>query len=190
MPALPEHAKPEKPVPKTRTSASRLLPLLLVLFSLCLLSTGSGRSVSSAAQDQRSGDEIWGIADRTTLGARVEQASPRAYQVVELHEDALSRVLASVPMEFTEAARSVQVVVSLPMPDGSFARFRIEESPVMEPALAAQFPEVKSYRGQGVDDPTATARFDWGPNGFHAIALSANGTAFVARYTADDERNY
>jgi Metallo-peptidase family M12B Reprolysin-like/Divergent InlB B-repeat domain/FG-GAP-like repeat len=179
----------------------RLLPLLLIVFSVCLLLTGSGRSVSgnvsrvvsigsSPTQDPKSRDEIWGIADRTNLAARVELASPRAYQVVELHEDALSRALANVPMEFTEAARSVQVVVSLPMPDGSFARFRIEESPVMEPTLAAQFPEVKSYRGQGVDDPTATTRFDWSPNGFHAIVLSANGTVFIARYTADDERNY
>ena len=194
-------AGPRQPVPKKMTSGSRLLPLLLILFSVCLLSTGSGRSVSgsvspsvsigsSAAQVLRPGDEIWGIADRTTLKARVEPASPRAYQVVELHQDALSRALANVPMEFTEAAKSVQAVVSLPMPDGSFARFRIEESPVMEPALAAQFPEVKSYRGQGVDDPTATARFDWSPNGFHAIVLSANGTVFIARYTADDERNY
>ena len=58
----------------------------------------------------------------------------------------------------------------------------------MEPALAAQFPEVKSYRGQGVDDPTATTRFDWSPNGFHAIVLSATGTVFIDPYTADDKR--
>jgi hypothetical protein len=60
----------------------------------------------------------------------------------------------------------------------------------MEPALAAQFPEVKTYRGQGVDDPTATTRFDWSPNGFNAIVLSATGNAFIAPYTADDKRNY
>src|SRR5438105_14963382 len=129
MQAVPEHAETEQPVPRKITSGSRLLSLLLILFSVCFLLTGSGRSVSgkvspvvsigsSAAQDQRSGDEIWGIADRTTLKPRVELASPRGYQVVELHEDALSRVLANVPMEFTEAAKSVLVVMSLPMPDG------------------------------------------------------------------------
>jgi hypothetical protein len=189
-------------VPNQKTTfPGRLLPLLLILFSVCLLAIGTGRSVSGdvnrmasavspARQDQKSGDEIWETVDRSTLKARVESASPRAYQVVELHEDALSRALANSPMEFTGAAKSVQVVVSLPMPEGNFARFRIEESPVMEPALAAQFPEVKSYRGQGVDDTTASTRFDWGPNGFNAIVLSVNGSAFIAPYTADDKRNY
>ncbi len=191
-----------QPAPNQMTTfRRRLLPLLLIMFSVCLLSTGiekrvSGNvssvasSVSSTTQDQKSGDEIWEIVDRSTLKPRAESASPRAYQVVELHEDALARALAGAPMEFTDAAKSAKVVISLPMPEGNFARFRIEESPVMEPALAAQFPEVKSYRGQGLDDLTATARFDWGPNGFNAIVLSANGSVFIARYTADDKRNY
>ena len=60
----------------------------------------------------------------------------------------------------------------------------------MDEALAAQFPEVKSYRGQGLDDPTATARFDWSPLGFHALVLSANGSAHVEPYTTGDTRHY
>jgi Metallo-peptidase family M12B Reprolysin-like len=184
--------------PKQRvTSRSRLLALVLILFSACFLPTGSGRSVSGDAsreistrsfptQDRTSRDEIWEIADRASLQPRVESVSPRAYQVVKLHADALSRALANAPMEFTKAARKIKAVVSLPMPDGTFARFRIEESPVMAPDLAAQFPEVRSYRGQGLDDPTATARFDWSPNGFHGTVLSAAGTMFVAPYTAGD----
>src|SRR5258705_10805195 len=106
-------------VPNQKTTfPGRLLPLLFILFSVCLLSIGAGRSVSgdvslmagivsSARQDQKSGDEIWETVDRSTLKARVESASPRAYQVVELHEDALSRALASAPMEFTKAAMQV-----------------------------------------------------------------------------------
>ena len=49
----------------------------------------------------------------------------------------------------------------------------------MEPALERQFPAFKSYRGQGIDDPTMTARFDESPEGFHAIILSSGRTYYI-----------
>jgi hypothetical protein len=83
--------------------------------------------------------------------------------------------------------------MTLPMPDGTFARFRIEESPVMAAELAARFPDIKTYRGHGLDDPTATTRLGVTPAGFHAIVLSTRGTVIVEparRASRDQYRQY
>jgi len=96
-----------------------------------------------------------------------------------LNDEAQRKLLNRAPMENTKAARQTQVVMRLPMPDGTFSRFDIEESPVMAPELAARFPHIRTYRGRGLDDPTATTRLDVTPNGFHAIVLTSAATIIV-----------
>jgi hypothetical protein len=64
-------------------------------------------------------------------------------------------------------------VLVLPLPDGRNARFSLREAPVMAPALAARYPNIRTYAGLGLDDPTATLRLDDTPQGFHAQVLSA-----------------
>src|SRR6267142_2825201 len=49
----------------------------------------------------------------------------------------------------------------------------------MAARLAAHFRNTRTYRGRGLDDPTATRRLDVTPAGFHAIVLSIGGTVIV-----------
>ena len=105
------------------------------------------------------------------------------YQTLRLNQSALANLLQQAPMEFTEAARVTPPVITLPMPDGSLARFTFEEAPIMESGLAQLYPEIKTYRGKGIDDPTATVRFDSMPSGFHAMVLASSGTVLIEPQT-------
>jgi hypothetical protein len=145
-----------------------------------------------AAQGGRvSSDELWQPTSNLSVEQRAEQEKlPLSYATIALNQSALNELLRQAPMEFTEAANREPVIMRLPMPNGELARFRIEESPVMHPDLAAQHPEIKTYKGQGLDDPTATTRFDWTPLGFHGIILSLEGTAFIEPFSENDKTNY
>lgn len=169
-----------------------------------LLLIHSGRSSASGlnAQDansqnraSKSDDGLWRFLDQAELGALAEKQTerlivPTVYKTARLNHTSLLSLLSKAPMEFTEAAKTASVVMTLPMPDGTFARFYVQESPVMSPGLAAQVPKFKTYSGQGIDDPTATVRFDWLPTGFHAMVQSAGDTVFIDPYSKGETETY
>ncbi len=87
--------------------------------------------------------------------------------------------LAQAPMEFTVAARKNPVVITIPMPDGTFARFAIQQSPISLPDPSGKASDFLSFSGQGIDDRTATLRGDISPAGFHAQIISSSATVYV-----------
>lgn len=91
----------------------------------------------------------------------------------------LQNLLSSTPLEASPTGLQGAQIISLPTSDGKFLRFQIVESPVMAPELAAKFPEIKTYRGQGIDDPASTVRLDITPAGFHAQVISPSGTFYI-----------
>lgn len=148
------------------------------IFSLLFHSTQNSRV---------SPDSICTFGDQNVLNKYLSErrVSPRVFRVAHLNQTGLAKLLAQAPKEFSKTADMAPVVIALPMPDGRFASFRIVESSIMEPALAVRFPEIKTYRGQGLEDPTVTTRFDWTPLGFHAIVLSNENTMVVEPFDAE-----
>jgi reprolysin-like metallo-peptidase family M12B len=106
---------------------------------------------------------------------------------VVLDVDALRAHLRSAPRE---GAPGPALVLALPLPRGRFERFAVVEAPVLEAPLAARFPELRTYRAQGLDDRTATARLDLTPLGFHALVVSARGTTAIDPQTPGDATRY
>ncbi|MDN4165850.1 zinc-dependent metalloprotease family protein [Cytophagales bacterium LB-30] len=84
-------------------------------------------------------------------------------------------------------ARSASdVIMSFPTADGNIENFRVVEANVLHPDLAAQYPHIKSYAGQGIEDPSASIRFSVSQAGFHGMVLSSQkGAYFIDPYAAE-----
>jgi chitodextrinase len=78
------------------------------------------------------------------------------------------------------------VIISIPNADGEFERFGIYENSIMEPTLAAQYPEIKSYIGIGIDNPSTSVYFSISPLGFKSMTLYADKSpVFIEPYSQD-----
>ena len=115
---------------------------------------------------------------------------PDQYRSVALDLNSLQSVLNEAPMAGTALALVSETILTLPLPHGGFTQFRIVEAPMMEAELAAQFPEIRTFRGQGIDDPAATLRFDITPQGFHAMTLGPSGSIWIDPYQREDGQHY
>ena len=152
-------------------------------FGICVLLVAT--FVSSASAQPKTvalaGDNPWKILDQLPASRAAADVWIRAqqFQALELDQATLKRLLAAAPKEADLPAQQSPAQIALPMPDGSLARFQFVQSPVMAPELAAQFPEIKTFVGQGIDDPDASVRFDLTPAGFHAQILSPNGAVYI-----------
>ena len=116
--------------------------------------------------------------------------NPRRFDALRLDRAGIAEFLAAAPAERAQTKRDSGLVISLPDPSGSFQAFAIETSPVMEPGLAARHPEIATYAGRGIDDPTATIRADLTPLGFHASVRSKDGAWYIDPYYKLDDSLY
>jgi hypothetical protein len=162
--------------------------LLLALATLAFVAL-AGLSPAVAAV---SSDGLW--SDRLEAeipAAGVRHIVPAAYRTLALDRGALAAALAAAPLEATVLeGRAAAARIELPRPDGSFERFAVVESPVMAPALAAKYPQIRTYRVWGLDDRHATGRIDSTPLGFHAMVRSPGGAWFIDPYSFGDTEHY
>ncbi|MDQ4121425.1 MAG: M12 family metallo-peptidase [Acidobacteriota bacterium] len=119
--------------------------------------------------------DIWQEAEQTAV-ANLSEGLPADFRAFRLNKNALVTKLAAAPHESLVPLGKSEIVLQLPMPNGKLLGFRIQEAPVLEEGLAERFPEIKSYRALGIDDPTMTGRFDLTPRGFHATVLGGDKT--------------
>lgn len=107
-----------------------------------------------------------------------KEFKPSSYKLYQLQENVMRADLKNVPMEKTVRLSASSSIVTVPDAEGNLKSFRVVESPVMQPALAAKYPQLKSFIGRGIDDPSESIRFDLTPAGFHAMVTSPKSVAY------------
>jgi trimeric autotransporter adhesin len=161
---------------------------LLIIAAVLLTSVGAAAPAQASPSAQTGSDQgqsLWQSASTMRAMARMVMQPAlglRQYAGYTLNSSGMAALLTAAPLESAPGARGNSIAVALPAPNGEFKTFAIVESPVMEPGLAAAHPEIKTYRGYGIDEPAATVRFDMTPLGFHASVRSSEGAWYIDPY--------
>lgn len=150
--------------------------LLILLFSLTLTY----------------GQSAWTKTDENKIGLleKVNRKTvPTSYQLFHLDLEKFKQELKGAPIRGVFSGRSKHLIY-LPNAEGNLERFYVMETPIMEEELAKNFSMIKSYAAQGIDDPSAVARFSVTPFGLHNMTLiPGKSTLYIDPYT-ENRANY
>ena len=147
--------------------------LLLTLMAVLVFTSGYSQSIWTKTSPEKL--EALGKVDRAS--------TPRNFQLYQLNLEALKSQLQAAPSRESGAVSTL--VIPFPNAEGKLQNYKIYEASVMAPDLAALHPEINSYVGKGIDDPTATIHFSTTLFGLHVITHSGSGTSYLDPYTKD-----
>jgi Metallo-peptidase family M12/Secretion system C-terminal sorting domain/Fibronectin type III domain len=155
-----------------------------------------GVLILSIMVQARANNSYWNDIPATSLN-RISDGTkvyPDKYRSLSLNYEAFRAVLLTAKKANVENfSRTQSLSIEIPMPYGSFEKFNIIETPMMEEALANKYPSIKTFSGISVANPSTTIKMDIGPFGFHAMVLSSEGRYFidpVSNYTTTQYMSY
>ncbi len=130
-------------------------------------------------------NSVWKNASKAAVTkTATDKVYPNDAKLYVLAINELTEALQNTPKRSEVLVQNSNILVSFPDSQGKLERFRIVEASTMVPELQAQFPNIRSYAGQGIDDPTATLRFSVSSeNGLSSMMRSSNAiTTFIEPY--------
>ncbi|MEO8515399.1 MAG: GEVED domain-containing protein [Flavobacterium sp.] len=144
-----------------------------------------GLSILACGYMHAQTDKFWSAhKDRTskmTTDKGVARLSfPKEYELFDLNIDPLRQVL------FSPQNRTSRMVITLPNADGGLEQFEMFEASNFEPALQAQFPEIRAYSGKGITDKYATIKLSISQEGIQTMVFRTDReNEFIEPYSQD-----
>ncbi|MCF7561630.1 DUF5011 domain-containing protein [Sabulilitoribacter multivorans] len=151
----------------------KLLPVLLILLNVTFVFSQS--------------NSFW-KKETTAKNAKIKASKTdiKNPNIYTLNIEGLKQELQKAPKRNLSNKSESGIIISFPNSLGKIESFRVKEASVMHPDLQARFPNIRSYVGQGVSDPSEVIRFSVSPLGLHSMTISPNKRAtFIEPYTED-----
>ena len=133
------------------------------------------------------GQNFWKKVNEENLrtSSKVDRAAiPTNYQVFSLDIDGIKTQLSKTKLNTSRLVSDV--ILSFPNAEGKLEVYRIYEAPVMEAELSAKLPNIKSYIGKSIENPSSSIRFSVTLFGLHTMTFSGlNEISYIDPYTKD-----
>lgn len=104
-----------------------------------------------------------------------------------MDDETMRSLLWSAPSESDIDVSKSNTTISVAMPDATKELFRVVRYDMMEPELAAKFPEIGTFYGISVNNPLKSIRIDYTSQGFRAVINSmGEGRMYIDHYQRSD----
>lgn len=101
----------------------------------------------------------------------------KKYSILEMDNNGLRNYLKTAPS--TSKYTIPGIALEIPLPNGRTESFIIHESSVLTPELQTLHPDIRTYKGNGTQNPGYRIRFSLTSEGFNAIIIGVGGDAVV-----------
>ena len=131
-------------------------------------------------------DRLWSQeVSKTSSGIFENKSGIRSPKLFSLNINGLKNALAKAPKRLAVGEKS-EVIISFPNSDGRMENFKVRENSNFTPELAAKYPDIKSYVGQGLEDPNSTVYFSVSSLGLSSMEIYGDKSAvFIEPYAKD-----
>ncbi|WP_395057686.1 reprolysin-like metallopeptidase [Flavobacterium sp.] len=147
-----------------------------------------GLSIFACGYMQAQTSKYWSTHNATTNKIRATDKGvarlsfPKTFDLYDLNTAQLRNSLFST----INRSNNQIVTITLPNADGEFEQFEMTEASNFEPALQAQFPEIRAYSGKGITDRYATIKLSISPQGIQTMIFRTDKeNEFIEPYSQD-----
>ncbi|MFM1961349.1 MAG: hypothetical protein RLZZ172_194 [Bacteroidota bacterium] len=125
-----------------------------------------------------------GVVQITANRAAQRASFPANYKLFDLNMAAFRQEMMSVA---GTARTKSATTITLPNADGGLETFELVEASNFEPALQDRFPDIRSFSGKGITDPSATVKLSISAQGMQSMVLRTNNREdeYIESYAAD-----